>query len=371
MNLIKIILFNVFILFSLLGILLLSPPIIYSIYKIVNNENIGDTFDNRYKLKIYLDYEWAEEHFQEYNNLTTTYFDYITWRRDDFDGKTIKIENGIRKTFSPEINDKNKDEFWFFGGSTMWGTGVTNELSIPSLFALQNNTNVINFAETGYTSRQSLAYLTNYLISKKINNLKNIHVVFYDGVNDVVSGCRKEKSGFGTIRETQIREQIGSGQHKYSFKRTFGQVQDVLISILGKFKIHDTFNITKDVYNCDVDNLKANNVANSLIETWNMASKLVESYGGTFTAVLQPVAYYGNSDYGYLQLDKSIDRTLRNQYKNIYPRIIELLIKSNFNSVNLIDAFDNCDNCYIDFCHTGPKGNEILSNKLSKNIYLS
>ena len=76
--------------------------------------------------------------FQEYNRLKSKYFDYYGWRRSDFNGETINIKDGLRRT----TQSKNiKDEYilWFFGGSTMWGTGVNDENTLPSLVAKETD----------------------------------------------------------------------------------------------------------------------------------------------------------------------------------------------------------------------------------------
>ena len=76
---------------------------------------------------------------------------------------------------------------WFFGGSTMWGTGASDSQTIPSHFNSLTNMSVYNFGQGGWNSRQSLNQLINAIGD---NNNPSV-VIFYDGVNDIQQ-CRSE-----------------------------------------------------------------------------------------------------------------------------------------------------------------------------------
>ena len=222
MNWIKIIFFNIFITFCLLGMMLLTPPIVYSFYSLVptaNTENSSKVSKkvSRDSLDLYKGIKWAPIHFKEFSMLPTTYHDYITWRRDDFKGETINIVDGLRATFEPNNLNSKADNYLFFGGSTTWGTGVNDENTYPSIFAERLKTRVTNFGESGYIARQSLALLTNFLVEKSLSDLSGQYIVFYDGVNDVINRCRSEITGLGTVREQQIRQQIQNSR-KYNHK---------------------------------------------------------------------------------------------------------------------------------------------------------
>ena len=130
--------------------------------------------------------------------LTTSYHDFFTWRRNDLKGITVNIDNGIRRTFNGNKQKGKGKEFWFFGGSPTWGTGVSDEYTIPSMFSQLTGYFTINFGETGYIANQSAKYLSNYLIQNKVTGMTDINVVFYDGANDVVMRC--EVSGLSTTR---------------------------------------------------------------------------------------------------------------------------------------------------------------------------
>ena len=370
MSWIKIIFTNIFITFSLFGMLLLAPPIAYSLYSLLfDSQTENSSQDTRANLDLYKTIEWAPTHFNEFSNLKTTYFDYITWRRDDFDGETIDIVDGLRETHEPANLNGNADEYLFFGGSTTWGTGVNDENTYPSIFAERLSTRVTNFGETGYVARQSLALLTNYFLDKKLSDLSGQHIVFYDGVNDVVARCRSEITRLGSSREQQIRRIVSTERsERYSFGRLFEQLTQVLQATTRRLGTVSESTSASESYACLSVPRRAEEVAKTLVEAWQVASDLVTQRGGKFTAILQPVAYIGSANVEYLELTSPNDAALSMQYETVYPLIRQFAAAANIDFVNLSSAYDNCDNCYIDFCHVGPQAHQILVDILVNRI---
>lgn len=363
MKIFKILLINIFLILSILGIFFFTPPITFLIYEFFN-KSAGKTSHHKYKkeseVDLFKDYSWSKKHFNELGQLTVKYNDYISWRRDDFVGETINIKNGLRKTFS--INNSTK-KFWFFGGSTTWGKGVSDEYTYPSLFSALNNVQSKNFGENGYISRQSLAYLINYIIVNEIEDLSDIHVIFFDGVNDVFQKCQNKSNILSTSREDVIRRSIDKS-HMFSFKKTFEQLLAYIMLIQSKFKNkYDNEEYSK-FFNCYKNKKHAKKVATTLVDTWSIASKLVRAKGGSFTAILQPVAYIGKSEYEHLDL--RYPDVLSKEYQSVYPLIRANANISDFKFVDLTNIYDGCKDCYFDFNHVGPQGNKILASSLSK-----
>ena len=72
---------------------------------------------------------------RELSKIKHYYKAFVGWNASEFNGKYINIdENGFRKTQLPE-NIVNKTKVHFFGGSTMWGYGVKDSSTIPSIVA--------------------------------------------------------------------------------------------------------------------------------------------------------------------------------------------------------------------------------------------
>ena len=169
------------------AIFLISPAVFYRLY-----QKIKPVFykqlnpDIRAYYPTYENKKFSVELFNELREATFTYRSFIGWRRDKINFKYTNIQGSYnaRKSKGEAIDNSA----WFFGGSTMWGSGVSDSQTIPSHFNSLTNISVYNFGETGWNSRQSL----NQLINAIGDNHKPSAVIFYDGVNDVSHQCRKE-----------------------------------------------------------------------------------------------------------------------------------------------------------------------------------
>jgi hypothetical protein len=372
MSWIKVCVTNFLIMFALIGVLLLSPPLVYSIYVGVTSF-FSPSSTPVSQDRVYKEFEWRADHFRELNELTTSYSDFLVWRHDNYIGKTININRGNRQTYANGRTASSKQKFWFFGGSTTWGLGVPDDLTFPSFFAKHTGLGVKNFGETGYIARQSLSYLQNIIIvdgDQMIN--EDLHIVFYDGVNEIITGCRSDVSGLSTSQQNWIRELLkfsSEDEKKYSFVRTFGQLLDLFKAILKRAKIDDgKSNTLFEAYSCKSDPDIAMNVASNLVRTWKSVSEIAESRGAKFTAVLQPVAFIGSPKIGYLNINSPSDNQIAAQYQSVYPLIRDLANSFDFDFIDLSKAYDDCDNCYIDFCHVGPQAHDRLTKSLIEKL---
>ena len=187
MSWIKILFYNCVVLLALVGMLVLAPPIVVGLNKVfIRNVWSVRGEDLRAQLPIYEGVDWAETYFKEIQSISAKYYDFIVWKSDDYSSETINIVDGLRKTVEPQLLNGEQKEVWFFGGSTMWGVGVNDTNTIPSLFSRDAGVKAKNFGGRGYVSRQSYALLANqYLKSRPIPPLLfRKTVVFYDGAND-------------------------------------------------------------------------------------------------------------------------------------------------------------------------------------------
>ena len=89
----------------------------------------------------------SPENFSEYHA-------FYGWSKKDITSKNINVKNKIRKTKkNPKWNLKSK--IWFFRGSTIWGTFVSDENTISSLSSgLNHEFQPVNAGEESYVSGQ-------------------------------------------------------------------------------------------------------------------------------------------------------------------------------------------------------------------------
>jgi lysophospholipase L1-like esterase len=102
----------------------------------------------------------------------------------DFSGRYFNTSDGIRKTcFQPE---KFENKVYIFGDSTVYGSEVPDEHTIPSQLQIHFNKFypekyiVLNYGITSFSSDKQLKML------KTVNDLKQGDIViFYEGINEV------------------------------------------------------------------------------------------------------------------------------------------------------------------------------------------
>lgn len=362
MNWIKIFLANLVNTMALLFLLLISPPIIYKIYM--------ESKSSDHEVSQYDDINLSEV-----RKLKTEYKDFIVWRRKDHRSQDINITNGVR--FTPKEYDEEKTAIWFFGGSTTWGYGVSDKETYPYYVGKRLKYKVENFGETGYVARQSLAYLNNLFINQDYEIPEKI--VFYDGVNDVTHRCRSEINGLATDREFYINNKVqdvqvlGTSKHIFSFQSTFNQLikftelvsNKIFLSRQEREKLY-----ASDLFNCVSDKDKADYIARTLVSTWTAAKDLANSNGAQFLAVLQPHAYTNkyamNDDNLNLDSDKMIAVSL--QFPAVYPLIKKYAQQAEIEFIDASAFLDNCSDCYFDFCHLRPSGNEKIATFIAQNL---
>lgn len=352
MNWIKIVYANVTLTLSLMLIVLISPPIIYKFYAFYVSQSVTVANSN-------IDLGLTEE-------MTVEYHDFITWRRGDLKKDGITVSSGER--IVPNHYVENNEETWFFGGSTTFGYGVRDEATYPAFFQEYTRSKVRNFGETGYIARQSLSYLNNLLISESFETSNLKHIVFFDGVNDVAHRCRTEISGLGTGREAHIRNQLKSSHSSdseiFTFARTFEQVIVFSKKVTDKFftpQEEQSQKLIKHAYSCSQNEERAKFIAKSIVTTWVQASHVANAIGIKFLAVLQPVSLFSNAVNESVDKDHPNNKALMKQFEVVYPLILSYAEAADLNFIDATGILDECTNCYFDFCHVNPRGNEMIA----------
>lgn len=348
------ILMNLLVLLLLVAMVILLPPALFDLYRWMNVAP-----DSRASLPNYKDIGWAKKHFEEFSSLRTVYQDFIGWRRAGFDGETITVDkNGYRR--HPNSVQPDNAEVWVFGGSTIWGPGVKDSMTIPANIQRFASKSSFNFGEAAYTAHQSYNLLIkNYLLGGRPK-----HVVFYDGANEVVIKCRSELTFFSAAQEATIRKRLqGLSDGRSTTLEAFAPTVDVLRRFSGWLG-RSPSSAAPDTYDCHTNEAKRKLVAAALVLDWSLARKLVEQNGGTFIPVLQPIAYTGQPNLDHLDSVRR-DSLLRSQYESVYAEIVRQLRAAGSQYADFTDVFDAESHLYIDFAHVSPQGNEIVGKRIA------
>jgi len=318
--------------------------------------------DNRADLPNYERLPWAKKHFQEFNALQTDYYSYVGWRRRPFAGETINIENERRIRHTPQTATHNLGRVaYFFGGSTMWGTGSDDAHTIPAQFQAIAGGTVLNFAETSWVAHQSL----NLLIRLYTEGHRPDDVIFYDGVNEI-GKCRNGNDFWAGEREEQIRQalQALALPKPFQFDYYFQPVMHVAEAVARRIGLAKSGK-SESGYDCDKDRRKVDLIAEQLITDWKIAAMIVESYGGRFHAYLQPVSYLSHTRTEHL--GSLMRPEFRDQYMALYPLVREKMAQSGVGS-DLSAIFDRDEYIYVDDCHVSPNGNAIIAERMASDL---
>lgn len=132
------------------------------------------TIDDRIHADAYGDAAWLEDYYRELEaSGRVAWKPYVYWRREPFKGEYINIDaRGVRRTLPASPLAEEAVEVYFLGGSTMWGTGVRDNYTVPSLVAREcvgdgiGNVAITNWGETGYVSTQEVILLA--LLLKRV-----------------------------------------------------------------------------------------------------------------------------------------------------------------------------------------------------------
>jgi len=320
-----------------------------------------------------VDRAYAEKIFSEFNGgIETRYEPFIGWTRLPYRGITITIDEAGDRVHPSPPPSRARGVVRFFGGSTMWGTGVDDRGTIPALFAAMNpGFEVHNHGETAYTSRQSLDRLINLIAAGEAIDL----AVFFDGVNDVVQQCRRGIPVPGHSRVLQIREALEALRPEAWYepfvplaRRLFvAHSVDLGQSVLRKLGLRQEEE-PPGLYECSESPEKARAVADNLIATWRIAHTLVEAEGGELIALLQPSAHTGSPRVDHLE--RHLDPELGREFAAVYPVIQERIREVGEPWIHdLTRAFDREDTgdqfILIDDFHATANGNAIVARRVA------
>ncbi len=304
------------------------------------------------------DKAYAEQVFRDARQGTKTYQPYTAWRQNPISLPTLTLDkDGYRIHKQSRKNQPGASKIGFFGGSTIWGTGVDNNNTIPAIFdELTDNYDTINYGERGYTSRQELALLINLINQKKAPDI----VVFYDGFNDLWIHCNYAitRSLNSHQEEPTLRKLVSNAQTQSALYANLVQPFVTFFQSLAKKRVQ------ADKLGCSTDPKRAQAVADMMLANWSMARQLVSGYGGKFYAFLQPQLYSGKPRSDYVVLKKK-QRGRGSEFKAVYPLLQARIsrIKGQW-AFDLSGAFDGNQPIYVDDVHVAPIGNKIIAEKI-------
>lgn len=313
---------------------------------------------------LYPDKIYSHTLFKEKALLEKKYKSYIGWRPEPIKLTYTTIKKPYNTRYS--LGEKLYQSTWFFGGSTMWGWGVSDSGTIPSIYHTKTDLPVFNFGEQGWTSRQSL----NQFISAIGDGNIPSTVIFYSGINDINIGCRLFNQSLPVhSREEQISDVLGKKNNLVNSKKIIEIIVEPYLIIEKKFNKQKYYKSS----NCLINDKKSNAIASHLVNNWYSAYLISRANEVKFLAVLQPTIISSGGKLKNLVLPINSEEI--KEYRKIYPLIkkeikTKCLMDKTFCS-SFIDAskwVPPSADVFIDEGHLIKEGNEIITNRLIKEI---
>lgn len=284
------------------------------------------------------------------------YSPYVGYKKIPYQGKYINVDNNsIRKTFPNCFNKSGKSiKIFVFGGSTIWGSDVKDEETVPSYLSgyLCNKgltVNVTNFGEEGYSLTEELIRLE---LQLRGGNYPDI-VVFYDGVNEVFNSYQNGIAG--TPLNYQDRIDDFNSRNKLNLKEAIlnsNFVKKILSKIIKppQKKIVLKENIDGDTTSIYINDTK-------------IIKALEKGYGFKSFFYWQPAVFTKSN-----LSDEEKKIFVYEGYADLYNNVTNKL-KPEDDVRDLSGLFNNKNNTiFTDFCHVTNEGNNIIAETIGKDI---
>ena len=335
--------------------------------------------------------------FQEYAAPGTQYHSFIGYRRNEFVGSTVNIDNfGFRKSFNHQLNNS----YWFLGGSTMWGTGSDDMSTIPSIFAKLTNKPVLNLGESGFYSFQEIIQLQILLA----NGYKPKMVIFYDGVNDGGRFCRRNEfpqlqhsytSRYSNmIKEIKTLRKNKKERKIIDFEYLGLEFKSFFLKPLEYIQTLDEYNKTKSkkVSNIPLKEIKkkekymfcddknyAERASQLTISSWINAYLILRERNIPVKFILQPTASYFPYEYNLEHIIDHKKQAIINERESFigYYDMLKEQWSIECKKFGICNLFLDLSKVYfktkdtaifIDRVHVSPNGNKIIAKKIAQSM---
>ena len=348
-----------------------------------------DIEDYKANADVYSDSPWVHRYRKEFHESNVMkWVSYVYWRRQPYRGDHINVDSsGIRRSWAPATRPPGPSDratVFMFGGSTMWGAGARDDFTIPSILAKQlakdgRAFDITNFGEAGYVSTQEVIAL---LLELQKGNIPDI-VIFYDGFNDTYSAYQQRVAGLPLNEPNRAREFNLSTKKKLKELRT--QVLRDMVDDLSTIRF--SRGLVPRWRNRDESKLFANqeNAVDSastggpdalgVLATYRNNVELVKAlaghYGFRYLFYWQPTIFHKTHLTEYEESERKKLHAMESFFLEAYDAVRQSgLTRGGDHPVHDISRIlsDVNDPLYMDFCHLGEPGNELIARRMATDV---
>lgn len=335
-------------------------------------ENSG--YDRRVNANAYIEQDklWLEDYYKEFHQQHISWEPYVYWRYTPYKGHYINIdEKGLRRTWNTGISRRKR--IFVFGGSTVWGTGVRDDFTIPSfisrILSLEKglNVEVINFGQSGYVTTQEIIALLRLLQNGQIPDL----VIFYDGINDSFSAFQSREAGipqneFNRYAEFNSgRSILLSARNLIVNSATLRGMKEFMNRLKRKRIIDESMSLSNNTSN--FNKLLYDKVVEVYQANIRYANQIAREFKFKTLFYWQPTVFTkGDNKSSYEKVQELTMFEVRDEFLRI-NKIIGKITHSNFTDLSNIFK-DYKEPLYVDEFHLGEKGNELIARYMVQDI---
>lgn len=326
----------------------------------LGQEEAADVDSARAAADTYAGADWAAPYFEEFARANrTAWHSYVYWRRQPFDGRFIHIdERGVRRTWRAPEAPADTRRVFLLGGSTMWGTGARDDGTIASYLARAlaargiGDVEVINFGEGGYVSMQEVVLLADQL---RRGNTPTV-AVFLDGVNDLFAALQAGVPGLPQNEARRVREfNIDVGG------RIYREAASTLMQRSALFRLVQPAPAEAPPPPWDDATRR---LADGALEVYlggvEVARALARAHGFTALFYWQPIVHTKERLSPWERDAAAAPAVPAEFYRRSYERARPALAAAGVRDLSGVFG-DDPQPVFIDFCHLGEKGNEVLA----------
>jgi lysophospholipase L1-like esterase len=290
---------------------------------------------------------------------------YTHYRFKHFKGKFNTINtDGQRKTVNfNKSSNKKTFKIFCFGGSTLYGSGARDEFTIPSMISKflhksfpDQPIEVFNFGCHGYIRAMENIALQKELLNGHVPDL----VIFYDGVNDVVSAFQNNEAGQPSNALNRINE-FNMGL-TYSNRLHFMLTKTNIYNALKKLA-------SPSFVTSQSSEKLSQSIATNYYENVKITKALSEAYNFKVLNFIQPQLFSKKNKIG-IEIT-AVKET--SYYNSLFSKTYSLFSNSTsefsdqiINLKTVLNPYQ--EPFYLDFCHINERGNKIVAQEIFKTI---